>query len=379
MGQEDSLQVNYHKYMNTTEVPLFKSFGFDSEKYIELQKIDVLKRLEKVTNGKLYLEVGGKLLEDPHAARVLPGFQLDTKTKILQRLDTPFDIVYCLIYGDIIKNRQLNNQKEEYIDTAITTIKKMEEIFGVKPYVVINNIPEQTDSLFVKGKEKLETICEHIYLRYHIDGYPNDTQRILSSDGYGKDEEIPVQNKLVIVTGAASNSGKMSTCFGMIYFDHLNGLNSGYAKYETFPVWNLPLEHPINLAYEAATADIGDRNIIDEYHLKEYNEVSVNYNRDIDAFVILKKLASDLLPPNNMLNNYKSPTDMGMNHVKESITNDEIVCIASLNEIRRREDWYQEVVNNGLGEDSWVRACQELERKALEYIQNKGYNPTLPL
>ena len=126
--------------MNTTEVPLFEKLGFDSERYIELQKTDVLKRLEKVTNGKLYLEVGGKLLEDPHAARVLPGFQLDTKTKILQRLDTPFDIVYCLIYGDIIKNRQLNNQKEEYIDTAITTIKKMEEIFGVKPYVVINNI-----------------------------------------------------------------------------------------------------------------------------------------------------------------------------------------------------------------------------------------------
>lgn len=368
-----------HKYMNTTEVPLFEKLGFDSERYIELQKRDILKRLSKVNNGKLYLEVGGKLLEDPHAARVLPGFQLDIKTKILQRLDMPFDIVYCLIYGDILKNRQLNNQQEEYIDSAIKTIQKMEKLFGVKPYVVINNITDEKDLRFVQGKEKLEAICKHIYLRYHIDGYPSDTQKILSSDGYGKDEEIPVKNKLIIVTGAASNSGKMSTCFGMIYFDHLRGLNSGYAKYETFPVWNLPLEHPVNLAYEAATADIGDRNIIDEYHLKEYNEVSVNYNRDIDAFVILKKLASDLLPTENMLNNYKSPTDMGINHVKESITSDEIVCIASLQEIQRRKNWYQQVIDHGLGENSWVSACQELENKALEYIQSKRYNPTLHL
>jgi len=365
--------------MNTTDVPVFENLGFDSERYIELQKNEILERLGKVKNGKLYVEIGGKLLEDPHASRVLPGFYLDTKIKILQKLETPFDIVYCLIYGDILKNRQLNNQREEYIDTAINTIKKLQDIFGVKPYIVINNIQEENNPLFVEAKKKLESISDHVYLRYHIDGYPNDTQRILSNDGYGKDEEIPVQNKLVIVTGAASNSGKMSTCFGMIYFDHLRGLNSGYAKYETFPVWNLPLEHPINLAYEAATADIGDKNIIDEYHRKEYNEVSVNYNRDIDAFVILKKLALDLLPPDNMLNNYKSPTDMGINHVKESITNDEIVCVASLNEIQRRESWYQEVIDNGYGEDSWVTACQELEKKALAYIKAKGYNPTLHL
>jgi len=365
--------------MNTTEVPFFENLGFDSKRYIELQKRDILERLGKVKNGKLYLEIGGKLLEDPHAARILPGFQLDTKTKILQRIETPFDIVYCLIYGDILKNRQLNNQQEEYIDSAIKTIQRIEKLFGIKPYIVINNIMDEKDTRFIQGKEKLETICNHVYLRYHIDGYPNDTQRILSSDGYGKDEKIPVHNKLIVVTGAASNSGKMSTCFGMIYFDSLNGLNSGYAKYETFPVWNLPLEHPINLAYEAATADIGDKNIIDEYHMQEYNEVSVNYNRDIDAFVILKKLALDLLPPDNMLNNYKSPTDMGINHVKESITNDEIVSVASLQEIQRRKDWYQEMINHGFGEDSWIRTCQQLESKAMEYIESKGYNPTLHL
>jgi len=371
--------VSCYINMNTTDVPVFENLGFDSERYIELQKNEILERLTRVNNGKLYLEIGGKLLEDPHASRVLPGFYLDTKIKILQRLETPFDIVYCLIYGDILKNRQLNNQKEGYIESAINTIKKLQDIFGVKPYIVINNIQDENNPLLLEAKQKLESISDHVYLRYHIEGYPNDTQRILSNDGYGKDEEIPVQNKLVIVTGAASNSGKMSTCFGMIYFDHLRGLNSGYAKYETFPVWNLPLEHPINLAYEAATADIGDKNIIDEYHQNEYNEVSVNYNRDIDAFVILKKLASDLLPPDNMLNNYKSPTDMGMNHVKEAITNDEIICVASLNEIQRREAWYQEVIDNGFGEDSWVTACQELEKKALEYIQSKGYNPTLHL
>lgn len=365
--------------MNTTDVPSFRDLGFDSNKYIELQKKKILQRLKKVNNGKLYLEIGGKLFKDSHACRVLPGFQLDTKTKILQNLEIPFDIVYCLIYEDIIKNRQINNQKEDYTESAIRIIKKIEKIFGIKPYIAINNIPKQINPLFLHSKEKLEKTGNKVFLRYHIKGYPNNTHKILSSEGYGKDDEIPSKNKLIVVTGAASNSGKMSTCFGMIYFDYLNGLNSGYAKYETFPVWNLPLEHPINLAYEAATADIGDKNIIDKYHFKKYKQISVNYNRDIEAFVILKKLASELLPSNNILNSYLSPTDMGINHVKESIINDEIVSIAALNEIKRRKNWYQEIIDNGLGKQEWVSTCQKLEKKALKYINSKKYNPNLPL
>lgn len=183
-----------------------------------------------------------------------------------------------------------------------------------------------------------------VFQRFLMDGYPHDTAKVLSADGYGKDEYIPVSKKLVIVTGAASNSGKMSTCLGQIYHEYMNNTDSGYAKYETFPIWNLPLEHPINLAYEAATIDIGDYNMYDPFHEKAYGIKSLNYNRDVEAFEIVKKLADSFLPDSNPTRKYLSPTDMGINMAGFAISNDENCCKASIEEIERRKDRYAQVV-----------------------------------
>lgn len=355
--------------MNTYDVPVFTKTGFDNALYKRLQTGEILKRVNKVSSGHLYLEIGGKLFNDPHAARVLPGFDSKIKIDILKSLNTPFDIIFCMNYVDILSNRQLNNHRENYIDSSLNIVNDLQTTFGVTPYICINNVK------FEEGKkEEFMTAVKHIYsknpnisFRYYIEGYPDNTDKILSPEGFGKDSPIPVQNKLIIVTGSASNSGKLSTCLGMVYKDSVLGLKSDYAKYETFPIWNLPLEHPVNLAYEAATVDIGDRNVIDTYYQQAYGKSSVNYNRDVQAFSVVKKL---------MQSEYQSPTDMGISNAGFAITNDEVVCIAALEEIRRRKDWYKEIDKK---QTAWIKACEELETDAMKYIRDKGYNPSLQL
>lgn len=365
--------------MNTSDIPKFKRTGFDSNRYLALQQEAIRKRIRSVGNSSLYLEIGGKLFNDTHAARVLPGLLPDIKIRILKDLSLPFDILFCLNYLDILSNRQLSNRSTDYVEQSIKIANHLRDTFKIKPFIVINKIKDKNHPELIKTIQKLEENNFDIYQRYYIEDYPQDSKRILSPEGYGKDEHIPVQNKLIIVTGPASNSGKMSTCLGQIYLESMKGLNSGYAKYETFPIWNLPLKHPINLAYEAATADISDRNVLDMYHKEAYGQTSVNYNRDVDAFRILKGLVRDVLPSNNLIQLYKSPTDMGISNAGFAITNDEVVSIASYLEIQRRKNWYQELVDQGIGERSWVKVCDGLEKEALQYLKENNYNPNLEI
>jgi uncharacterized protein (UPF0371 family) len=365
--------------MNTQDVPQFKSVGFDSNAYASLQKEDIRKRIRAVGNSTLYLEIGGKLFHDPHAARVLPGFKPDIKVDILKDIAEPFDIVFCINYSDILSNRQLYNHSTNYIEESLRLANQLMVTFGIRPHIAVNKIKDDNNPQLAEAIKIFHENNFDISKRYYIEGYPEDSKKILGEAGYGKDEYIPIKNKLVIVTGSASNSGKMSTCLGQIYHEAKRGLNSGYAKYETFPIWNLPLEHPINLAYEAATADIGDHNVIDIYHEKAYQQTSVNYNRDADAFRILKGLTKDILPSNNLIQLYKSPTDMGINNAGFAIINDELVSVASYVEIIRRKHWYQELVNENLGEKAWVKVCEELEKEALQYLRDHDYNPGLDI
>jgi len=358
--------------MNSNETVQYSVEGFDNDLYIKKQISEIKSRLDKFPTGHLYLEIGGKFLYDPHASRVLPGFDARVKVDILKRLSLHFDILFCLNSVDIENNRQLKNTSQGYLEVSMEILKDIEKTIGVRPKVVINKISDPKEPKLVKAKKILISSGYDVYNRYFIDGYPQNKEKILSDDGYGKDDVIPLKNHLVIVTGAASNSGKMSTCLGMIYHDNQRGLDSGYAKYETFPIWNLPLEHPVNLAYEAATADVGDHNVIDIYHLEAYKEKAVNYNRDVNAFRILNGLAKDFVKDSNYMNQYKSPTDMGINMAGYAITNDYVVCLASYEEIIRRKGWYQEMVNRREGKQTWVKKCEELEDECLNYFQEKG-------
>jgi uncharacterized protein (UPF0371 family) len=356
--------------VNTTDVPQFKQLGFDNNRYVQLQQTEIRNRIEKASPARLYLEIGGKFLFDAHAARVLPGFDPSVKREIITKLNTPFDLVFCLNYKDIIGNRQLNNQKEDYIETSIKMIIGLRNAFNVTPKICVNNVKierGENSNIFLKALEQLKTLTSDIHFRYYIDGYPNNTERILSEKGFGKDEDLQLSKALVIVTGVASDSGKLSTCLGSIYKDSVNGLKSDYSKYETFPIWNLPIKHPINLAYEAATADIGDKNVIDTYYQQAYGKEAVNYNRDMKSFVIIKKLM-------NM--KYTSPTEMCISNAGNAIINDEVVSVAALLEIQRRKEWYKQV---NKAEKAWAKTCEELENDALNYIHSHRYNPDLNL
>lgn len=360
--------------MNSTDTITFLDFGFDPHNYFVTQTKAILERINKFKHGRLYLEIGGKFLFDPHAARVLPGFNPYIKKEIFSYLKYMTEIIFCIDAESIVSNRQLKNTNETYQDVAINMAKEIENNIGLKPFIAINRC---SGSNIHKVIEFQKILTEHgfeSYKRYVISGYPDNTELILSQNGYAKDEYIPVSKKLILVTGAASNSGKMSTCLGQIYHEHLKGHSSGYAKYETFPIWNLSITHPVNLAYEAATADIGDYNVIDTYHQQAYGKVSVNYNRDVDAFKILKLLGEKFVDENNFIRSYKSPTDMGINTAGFSITIDELVCRASLDEIKRRKDWYQQVISRNQGNKIWIDICIKLQQVAELYMHQHGYS-----
>jgi uncharacterized protein (UPF0371 family) len=292
----------------------------------------------------MYLEIGGKFLSDPHAARVLPGFDPASKKEIFAAFSEVAEVLFCVNAEDIATNRQLANQHQDYVTTVLSMIQAIEKATGMKPHVVMNNMdPYSSPESVLDFQRSLQKQQYRVWERYLIDGYPEDIDFILSEDGFGQDDHIPLTKELILVTGAASNSGKLSTCLGQIYQDELIGIESGYAKYETFPVWNLPLEHPVNLAYEAATADIGDYNVLDHYHDEAYGIESVNYNRDVEAFELLQKLAEEFVGSGNAMRKYKSPTDMGINTVGAAITDDKVVCLASLEEIGRRKEWYAQM------------------------------------
>ena len=305
------------------------SVGFDNEKYIQTQSAHIERRIAQF-GGKLYLEFGGKLFDDYHASRVLPGFAPDSKVNMLLQLKNQAEIVIAINSFDIEKNKARGDLGITYDLDTLRLIDAFTAIGLMVGSVVLTHFAEQPAAVIFQ--KKLESLGVKVYRHYPIAGYPSDISHIISDEGYGKNDYIQTERSLVVVTAPGPGSGKMATCLSQIYHDHQRGINSGYAKFETFPIWNLPLKHPVNLAYEAATADLQDVNMIDPFHLEAYGTTTVNYNRDVEVFPVLREMLTLILGECP----YKSPTDMGVNMVGNCITDDEIVSRASCEEIVRR-------------------------------------------
>lgn len=337
--------------------------GFDGAEYIERQAVAIRERMTKFAGGKLYFEIGGKFLYDGHASRVLPGFDPQSKLKIFQQFRETMDILYCISAPDYVAGRMWPGYGS-YREKILADLADIAKNNLPTPKIVIN-LYEQSDSL----SDLLIHLSEdyEVFYRYPISGYPHDLKRVVSSEGYGKDDDIITKHPLVIVTAAGSNSGKMSTCLGQIYKDAQKGIDSGYAKYETFPIWNLPLHHPVNIAYEAATVDIGDRNLIDPFYEKYHHVRVVNYNRDVEAFPLIRELVRRIIRPGNAMADYHSPTDMGINQAGFCITNDRRCQKAALREIKRRQHENEALVQTGQAPQRWVKRCQELYARAAKW------------
>jgi len=304
--------------------------GFDNEKYLQEQTDAILKRVNRF-NDKLYLECGGKILYDYHAARVLPGFDPNVKMRLLQKLKDKIDVIMCIYAGDIERNKI---RADFGITYDVDVLKSIDDLmwYGIHvAAVVITRYQDQPAAAAFKNKLELKGI--KVYLHYPTKGYPTDVDLIVSDEGYGKNEYIKTTKPIVVVTGPGPGSGKLATCLCNLYHEYKQGIKAGYAKFETFPIWDLPLNHMVNIAYEAATADLRDVNMIDTHHLKAYGIEVVNYNRDIEAFNLLKSILEKITGGESM---YLSPTDMGVNRASSGIVNDQIVQEASYQEIIRR-------------------------------------------
>ena len=313
--------------------------GFDNDKYLTMQSEHIRKRIDQFDN-KLYLEFGGKLFDDYHASRVLPGFAPDSKLKLLMQLSDQAEIVIVISAGDIEKNKVRGDLGITYDSDVLRLIESFREQGLVVGSVVISQYTGQSSAnLF---KTRLEKLGIRVYIHYVIEGYPSNIPLIVSDEGYGKNDYIETSRPLVIITAPGPGSGKMATCLSQLYHEHKRGVRAGYAKFETFPIWNIPLKHPVNLAYEAATADLNDVNMIDPFHLEAYGITTVNYNRDVEIFPVLSAIFEKIYGENP----YKSPTDMGVNMAGNCICDDEACRDASNQEIIRR--YYQAL--NGLAE-----------------------------
>ncbi|HDP81263.1 MAG TPA: DUF1846 domain-containing protein [Spirochaetes bacterium] len=304
--------------------------GFDNEKYLNEQKTAILERVDKF-GDKLYLEFGGKLMYDYHAARVLPGFDPNVKMRLLQQLSDSADIVLCIYAGDIERRKVRADFGITYDADALKLIDDLKEWgISIRAVVITRFEGQPSAAIFKKTLERRDV---RVYTHGYTRGYPTDVDLVVSADGYGANEYIETESPLVVVTGPGPGSGKMATCLSQVYHDHLRGVESGYAKFETFPIWNIPLKHPVNIAYEAATADIGDYNLIDPFHLEAYGEVSINYNRDVESFPVLKRILDRIGGP---ASSYRSPTDMGVNRAGFGIVDDGAVRHAARQEVIRR-------------------------------------------
>jgi uncharacterized protein (UPF0371 family) len=304
-----------------------KKIGFDSEKYLSQQKSAILERLSKFRN-KLYLEFGGKLIYDYHAGRVLPGFDPNIKMRLLSELSESADIILCIFAGDIERRKVRADFGITYDADALKLIDDLKDS-GIKvTAVVITRFANQAAARIFKNKLERQGI--RVYTHGFTSGYPSDVDTIVSDEGYGANSYIETHNKLVIVTGPGPGSGKLATCLSQLYHDYHRGIESGYAKFETFPIWNIPLKHPVNIAYEAATADIKDFNMIDPFHLEAYGSTAINYNRDVEIFPVLRRILERITGSDAM---YKSPTDMGVNRAGFGIVDDEVVQDAARQEI----------------------------------------------
>ncbi len=319
-----------------------KKIGFDNDKYLKTQSEHIRERINKF-GGKLYLEFGGKLFDDFHASRVLPGFAPDSKVNMLLQLKEQAEIVIVINAADIEKNKIRGDLGITYDLDVLRLIDAFRNIGLLVGSVVMTRYQSQPAAdAFCKRLEALEI---KVYHHYSIDGYPSDIEKIVSDDGFGRNDYIETTRSLVVITAPGPGSGKMATCLSQLYHEHKRGINAGYAKFETFPIWNLPLKHPVNLAYEAATADLNDINMIDPFHLEAYGETTINYNRDVEIYPVLAAIFEQIYSECP----YKSPTDMGVNMAGCCIVDDDACCEASRQEIIRRYFAEQCAVKKGFG------------------------------
>ena len=331
---------------------MFKK-GFDNEKYIKLQSQNIRDRIA-MFGGKLYMEFGGKLFDDYHAARVLPGFKPDAKIKMLMELKDDAEVV-IVISADAIEKNKLSGDLGITYD--LDTLRLIDAFRGVGLYVGSVVITRFTGQPLAEAfEQRLTSLGIKVYRHYPIKDYPSNLPYIVSDEGFGKNDYIETSKKLVIVTAPGPGSGKMATCLSQLYHDHKRGIQAGYAKFETFPIWNIPLSHPVNVAYEAATADLNDVNMIDPFHLEAYGKTAINYNRDIEIFPVLNSMLKKILGKSP----YNSPTDMGVNMVGYGICDEEAVKRAACFEIIRR--YYAALVNfrQGMGDESEVSKIEIL-------------------
>ena len=330
--------------------------GFDNEKYIRIQSEHIKERIAQFGN-KLYLELGGKLFDDYHASRVLPGFQPDSKLAMLTQLRDTLEIVIVISALDIEKNKVRQDLGITYDEDVLRLREEfMQRGFLVSSVVITHYNGQKSADAY---RQRLERLGITTYYHYTIEGYPHNVELIDSEEGYGKNDFVQTTRPLVVITAPGPGSGKMAVCLSQLYNEHARGREAGYAKFETFPVWNLPLKHPVNIAYEAATADLNDVNMIDPFHLEAYGKTAINYNRDIEIFPVLDALFTGIYGHNP----YKSPTDMGVNMVGFCITDDAVCCEASKQEIIRR--YYNALNDFALG----TGTEQEVNKIALLFKQ----------
>lgn len=367
-----------------TQAALTKT-GFDNEKYLTEQTAAILDRVKKFGN-KLYLEFGGKLCFDYHAARVLPGYDPNVKIRLLQKLKESVEIVLAIYAGDIEKGRVRGDFGITY---DVATLKLIDDLrrWGLDlSGVVITRFANQPSAVIFKNK--LERRGVKVSLHYPIEGYPTNVDHVVSDSGFGRNDYIETKKPIVVVTAPGPNSGKLSVCLSQLYHEHKRGVNAGYAKFETFPIWNLPLKHPVNIAYEAATADILDFNLVDPFHLTKYNETAINYNRDVESFPILKLILTRIVHKDANLPVYNSPTDMGVNRAGFGIVDDAVVSEAAKQEFIRRYFRYNQEYVLGierretvdkvmmLMEETGVKVTDrpvvEIARKAAEAAEKNG-------
>ena len=331
--------------------------GFDNEKYQTIQSEHIKERISQF-DGKLYLELGGKLFDDHHASRVLPGFLPDSKLRMFQKISDSIEIVIVISATDIEKNKKRADLGITYDEDVLRLRDEFHGRGFMVGSVVITHYNGQPAA--IAFKQRLERLGIKTYCHYLIEGYPHNVQLIASDEGFGKNDYVETERPLVIVTAPGPGSGKMAVCLSQLYNENKRGVRAGYAKFETFPVWNLPLKHPVNIAYEAATADLNDVNMIDPFHLEAYGKTAINYNRDIEIFPVLNALFEGIYGTNP----YKSPTDMGVNMVGFCISDDEVCCEASKDEIIRRYYAATNKLAQGACNDSEISKIQLLFQQA---------------
>ena len=330
--------------------------GFDHDKYTAIQSAHIRERIATF-GGKLYLELGGKLFDDNHASRVLPGFRPDSKISMLMNLKDQAELVIVINADDIEKNKIRGDLGITYDADVLRLIDAFRAIGLYVGSVVLTRWRDQRAA--VMFKQRLESLGINVFRHYDIEGYPYDVNHIVSDAGFGRNEYVVTSRPLVMVTAPGPGSGKMAVCLSQLYQEHQRGVQAGYAKFETFPIWNLPLKHPVNVAYEAATVDLDDHNMIDPYHFDAYGVTTVNYNRDIEIFPVLNAVFEEIYGKSP----YKSPTDMGVNMIRDCITDDEACCEAAKQEIIRRYYDARCAIRQGHAQQSEVDKLELLLRK----------------